>query len=373
MQIVLSLAIGGTEKLVHDMVCRVDKQIISPAVCCLDEFGYFGEELQRAGYPVYSLQRRPGIDWGLIRRLSDIIRQEQIDIINAQQYTPYFYGLMAMLFSKLHLSSRSPKLIFTEHGIPYPYEKKLKRLIINPVLLLFADEIITISEDTKSNLIEYENYPARRIKVVHNGIDLSRFAQPIDTAAKKQSLGLAPEFQIVGIVARLDPVKNHGMLLRAFKRVLHDIPDTYLLVVGDGPEEQMLKALAGSLGISDKTVFLGARKDVPELLHIFDVFVLPSFSEGMSVTLIEAMGAGIPIVATRVGGTPEVVQDQETGYLVQNDNEQEMAKRLVKLLQDENTRHRMGQASQQRAYDMFSLEKMVNIYTDLYLQVAGLT
>jgi glycosyltransferase involved in cell wall biosynthesis len=371
MQLVLSLVIGGTEKLVYDLVRHIDKHVVSPVVCCLDKFGDFGEELQREGYQVYTLNRKPGIDWGLISRLSAIVRQEQIDIIHAQQYTPYFYGLMASLSSKLSISTKSPKLIFTEHGIPYPYRKKMKRLILNPVLCLFADEIITISEYTKSNLIKYENFPARRMKIVYNGVDLGQFSQEIDPAAKKQFLRLPHDSKVIGIVARLDPVKNHAMLFRAFKKVLNSIPETYLLIVGEGAEENKLKALTESLGISDKTVFLGARKDIPELLHIFDVFALPSLSEGMSVTLIEAMGAGVPVVATRVGGNPEVVKDQETGYLVESDNDQEMADMLIKLLQDNEARQRMRQAGQQRAHDIFSLDKMVNTYTELYFKVSN--
>jgi glycosyltransferase involved in cell wall biosynthesis len=372
MQVVLSLVIGGTEKLVYDLVRRVDKYVVFPYVCCLDKLGELGEELQREGYPVYSLNRKPGIDWGLIPRLHSIVREERIDIIHAQQYTPYFYGLMASLSSKLNIFAKSPKLIFTEHGIPYPYRKKLKRLIFNPVLCRFADEIITISDHTKSNLVKYENFPARRMKVVYNGVDLRQFSQNIDPAAKKQSLGLPPDSKVIGIVARLDPVKNHVMLFRAFRRILNDIPETYLLLVGDGPEEHRLKSLTESLDIRNTTLFLGTRRDIPELLHVFDVFVLPSFSEGMSVTLIEAMGSGVPVVATRVGGTPELVKDQETGYLVESDNDQEMATMLLNLLQNEERRQRMGQAGQQRAYDMFSLDKMVDIYTKLYLKVSGL-
>lgn len=371
LQLVLSLAIGGTEKLVYDLVHRVDKCLVVPVVCCLDEFGHFGKELQRDGYQVCILNRKPGIDWGLIRRLNAIIQQEKIDVIHAHQYTPYFYGLLASLYTKLSMFTKAPKLVFTEHGRFYPEQKKLKRTIANPVLSLFTDEIVTISESTKSSLIKYENFPAHRIKVVYNGIELSRFSQKIDTVAKKQSLGLSPDARVIGIVARLDPIKNHAMLLRAFKRVLQHIPDTYLLIIGDGPEEQNIKAFARLLDVNDNTIFLGARKDVSELLHVFDVFALSSFSEGTSVTLLEAMGAGVPIVATKVGGNPEVIKNQESGYLVPSDNDQEMATMLIKLLQDKKARQRMGQAGQKRGYDMFSLDKMVNAYTELYLKVSA--
>jgi glycosyltransferase involved in cell wall biosynthesis len=207
---------------------------------------------------------------------------------------------------------------------------------------------------------------------VYNGIDLQQFSGQIKTKAKKQSLGIPADCKVIGIVARLDPVKNHGMLLRAFKMVLARVPETYLLIVGDGPERQQLQTIAESLGIIDRTIFLGARQDIPELLHTFDIFALPSFSEGMSITLIEAMGAGIPIVATRVGGNAEVVTDQKTGYLIQNDDAQEMADKLSTLLQDEHLRQMMGRAGYQRTHKIFSLDKTVNTYTELYFKVSGL-
>lgn len=372
MQIALSLMIGGTEKLVYDIVHHIDKDLVSPVVCCLDSLGHFGENLQKEGFSVHVLQRQPGLDWRLIKRLARVIQKEQIDVIHAHQYTPYFYGLLASLFTKITRITKRPRLIFTEHGRFYPEQRKIKRILVNPMLSIFTDEIVTISESTKQSLITYENFPARRIQVIYNGVDFSRFVQPIDTIAKKYALGLSPDSKVIGIVARLDPIKNHPMLLRAFRTVVDSLPETSLLIVGDGPELSSLQLLAKSLGIDDKTIFLGARSDIPELLQVFDIFALSSFSEGTSVTLLEAMGAGLPIVATKVGGNPEVVQDRETGYLVQSDKDQEMAERLIELVRDTKTRQKMGQAGQKRAYKMFALDKMINTYTQLYLKVVNM-
>lgn len=370
MQLVLNLEIGGMEKLLYDLVEKMDKQLVSSTICCLDnKLGYFGEELRRLGYPVYTLQRKPGIDWTLIRELMAVIQQENVDVIHAQQYSPFFYAAMTSLYSKLPRSKPFPKLMYTVHGIAYPHQKRMKRMVANPLLNRFVQEIITISNDTKSKLAMYENFPIQRIRVIYNGIDFNRFSQKIDPAAKKQSLGVSSDCKVIGVVARLDPIKNHAMLLRAFQKIMQKMPETELFIVGNGPEEKPLKALAQSLNIMEKTHFLGMRNDVSELLHIFNVSVLPSFSEGMSVTLLEAMGAGVPVVATNVGGNPEVVIDQETGYLVPNDNEQEMTATLLRLLQDPETCQRIGNAGKQRAYARFTLEKMVQAYTDLYLKL----
>ena len=371
MQLVLSLVIGGTERLIYDIVRRGNHHGVSSVVCCLDELGAFGEELRQEGYPVYALKRTPGIDWGLIRKLNAIIAKEQVAVIHAHQYTPYFYGVLTTVFRKFTFCQNVPKLIFTEHGRFYPDRRKLKRVIANPILSLFTDEIVTISESTKLSLITYENFPPRRIRVIYNGVELAPFLQASDPAATKHALHLSPDFQVIGIVARLDPIKNHALLLRAFAQVLEQQPATYLLIIGAGAEEVRLKELARSLALLDKTVFLGARRDIPELLHICDVFALSSFSEGTSVTLIEAMGAGVPIVATRVGGNPEVVEEGECGYLVRSDNAQEMATMLLKLLGDQALRQRLGKAGRQRAATLFSLDKMVTAYTELYFKLAG--
>jgi glycosyltransferase involved in cell wall biosynthesis len=372
LQLVLSLTIGGAEKLVYDLVQYVDRQLVSPVICCLDALGQFGEALQRDGYSVYVLHRRPGLDWQIIPKLCALLEEEQVQVIHAHQFTPYFYGLLASrLFQMRHFPNR-PKVLVTEHGRTYyPERKQVKRMLANPILSLLTDEIITISASTKATLVKCENYPAARVKIVYNGIDLQRFApQQIDAITKRQSLGIAPDAKVIGTVGRLDPIKNHAMLLRAFRQVLQDMPDTYLVIVGEGPEAQRLTTLAQTLEIGEHTLFLGARHDVPELLHIFDVFVLSSLREGTSVSLLEAMGTGLAVVVTNVGGNPEVVVDQETGYLVPSDQEQEMAAKVITLLQDQEMRRKMGQAGQQRAYTMFSLDQMVKTYTDMYLNRA---
>ena len=369
LQVVLSLTIGGAEKMVCDIVRQIDG--VTSVVCCLNELGAFGEELRRDGFQVYVLDRKPGIDWSVVRELTAIIRQEKIDVVNAQQYTPYFYALLATLGQRLTALSGFPKIIFTEHGIPYPYKKKLKRLLLNPVLCSFADEITTISEYTRSLLAQYENFPARRTKVIYNGVAIDRFSNVENPELKKRSLGMPANSKVIGIVARLDAVKNHPMLLRAFRRVVAELPGTNLVIVGDGPENRDLQGLASSLGISDSVLFLGARTDIAELLHTFDLFVLPSFSEGMSITLIEAMSAGLPVVATNVGGNPEVVNHGETGYLVENDNEQELARRLIECLRDDELRLKMGEAAKLRARKLFSLDRMINCYRELYLQFSA--
>ena len=368
LQVVLSLTLGGTEKMVYDIVRHVDKSRIQPVICCLDEPGVLGDKLHKEGYPVYALNRKPGFNWEIAGQILRLVDKESIDIVNAQQYTPFVYAALARLHRMITGGGRFPRIVFTEHGINYPYKRKIKRYLLNPALFMLADEITTISKFTKSILVKYENYPASRMKVIYNGIAIDHFSKNIDVARKKESIGLQNDSKVIGIVARLDPVKNHPMLLSAFRAVLSLIHNAYLVVVGDGPENARLHSLAEEFNISKNTVFLGARTDISELIKTFDVFALPSLSEGMSITLIEAMAAGVPVVASSVGGNPEVVQDGLTGYLVPCTSEQELTLRLIECLENGELRTRMGTAAHERARNFFTIEKMVDAYTTLYLK-----
>jgi L-malate glycosyltransferase len=371
MQLVISLSIGGTEKLVYDYVKKADKRVISSIICCLDDAGALGIELEREGYHVEILGRRPGIDYEVARRLAKVILANGVSIIHAHQYTPYFYGFLAAMNIMVSNGGRRPGLILTEHGLHYPYKRKLKRYLVNPLMLYAADEIITICEYTKKILIKYDNYPQKRTRVIYNGVDVEAFRRPVESAKKKEELGLPSDSKIIGIVARLDPVKNHSLLFRAFNLITHDLSNTFVMVVGEGPEENKLKALAQELGIADRIRFLGSRRDISELLHICDVFVLPSISEGMPVTLIEAMASGVPTVATCVGGNCEVVRDGITGFIVRDNEIGEISNRILTIINNKELGKTMGQAGAKWVGEAFNINKTIDSYTETYMKIAA--
>lgn len=369
-QVVLSLCIGGTEKIVFDLSRNMHDDRIHTHVLCLDEIGEFGEMLrENEGISVESFARRPGLDGALIDRLANRIIDLSADIVHAHHYSPFFYGLIATLLARGKTLRSRPRFVFTEHGIEYPFRRNWKRCLLNPILLRMADEVTTISRYTRENLIFYENYPRKKVRVLCNGIDLEAFSRGASREAARSKLGLPLDGDVVAVVARLDPVKNHEMLFRAFKEVEKSLPKAVLLVVGDGPERERLQALGNGLSLDGIIRFLGSRPDVPDIIRAADIFALPSFSEGMSVTLLEAMAAELPVVATRVGGNDEVVVDGETGFLVPNDHSSEMARRLLQLFGDENLRRRMGLAGRKRAVDFFSTARMVSAFSSLYQDV----
>lgn len=359
MHVVISMVVGGAERLVYDMVRYPTFAGNPPVVCCMDMVGELGEKLQKEGYKVYCKGRRPGLDFSMISWLSDIIRQEKIDVVHAHQYSPLFYAVPAAI-----LAGRV-KVVYTEHGRFYPETKSWKRSLFNPILALGVDHLVSISEATADAMAKYDNFPRKRIKVIHNGIDCSGMNPVFDRQAKRRELGLSETTRIIGTAARLNSIKNIPMMLRVLKLVLLQVPDTCLVIAGQGEEEERLKAMASEFGISDQVKFIGLRFDLPEIYQLFDVFLLTSFSEGISVTLLEAMASGVPAVVTDVGGNREVVVDGETGYLVQLDDDLEMARKNCELLNDIVLTRRVRSASKLRVAKFFSVGGMMESYNSL--------
>jgi glycosyltransferase involved in cell wall biosynthesis len=259
-----------------------------------------------------------------------------------------------------------PTVVYTEHGRFFPERTSWKRRLFNPLLALGVDHLVSISEATAKAMAQYDYFPASRIKVIHNGIDVARLNPKVDKSAKRRELGLSQTCRILGTAARLNSIKNIPMMLRTLKLVLEQVPDTCLVIAGQGEEEVRLKDLANELGISDRVKFIGLRFDLPEVYQLFDVFLLTSFSEGISVTLLEAMASGVPAVVTDVGGNREVVVNGETGYLVSVDDDTQMAEKVINILGNSKGWKQIAQNGLDLIICKFSKKKMVDEYASSY-------
>lgn len=362
MQLVLSLSPGGTERLVIE-ICRHLTTTVESVVCCLDEPGEWASEVTALNIPVLSLSRTPGFHPSIATRLAHLISEHNIDVVHCHHYSPYVYGLLATA------GKRGVKLVFTEHGRLSNAAPSWKRRLVNPLLSLWPGRICAVSNDLKQFMVA-EGFPQRRIEVVYNGIDPGDRPRPGQCAAAREALRIAHNAFVVGTVGRLDPVKNLPALLRAHAVVNAEHPHAHLVIVGGGPEQPMLEREAGRLGISDAVTFAGHRGDVRFLMSGFDLYVNSSTYEGVSLTILEAMAAALPVVATRVGGNPEVVIDHETGLLVAG-HARALADGVLALAGDRRRRHTMGEAGRWRVKRHFSLERMVEQYADFYLGSGG--
>lgn len=360
LHVVLTMEVGGAEKLVFDMIRHPVFAASRPAVACLDAVGTLGAKLEEENYRVFFKNRKSGLDWGVVPWLRQIIRQEQIEVVHAHQYTPLFYTVPAALWPARR------KVVYTEHGRFYPDRKSWKRAIVNPLLARGVDHLISISQATAEAMATYDNLPGDRIRVIHNGIDPENLNPPTDTAARRREFGISDSARIVGTAARLEEIKNLPMMLRAFRLVLAAAPDTVLVIAGEGSQTDRLKEMTAALGIASQVRFLGLRFDLPEIYKLMDVFLLTSFTEGISVTLLEAMGSGVPAVVTDVGGNREVVVAGKTGYMEAVDDDQALAEKVLALLGNHELARDFGRCAQQRVRQHFSFAGMISSYERCY-------
>ncbi len=355
---------AGAEVLAGDLATQL-KGRYRFIFLCLDAVGSLGEQLAQQGLPVIPLGRQPGLDWKVARRIRQQVKAHQISLLHAHQYTPFFYAALSR-----RLGSRPP-ILFTEHGRHYPDQRHPKRVLANRFLLKPTDRVTAVGRFVKQALVDNEGIPEARIRVIHNGIDPDRFP-PADDRTRRQAraeLGLGPDTPVIMQVARFHPVKDHATSIRAFASVVGTFPDARLCLVGDGPKRQEMQQLVETLGLGDRVMFLGVRPDVNQLLPAADVFVLSSLSEGISVTLLEAMATGLPIAATDVGGNGEVVEHEQTGLLSPRGDDAALANHLIALLQDADRRRAMGRAGRQRLLDQFTQPQMHQGYTEIYEQL----
>jgi glycosyltransferase involved in cell wall biosynthesis len=360
MPIVLSLAAGGTERLVIEMCRRLPRAMVT-VVCCLDECGEWAPELTSAGIPVVALNRQPGFQPRLGHRIAALARRVNANVMHCHHYSPYVYGALAKVFNP------ACGLIFTEHGRLSDAVPSRKRRLVNPWLAQIPGAICAVSADLRRHMVA-EGFPERRVEVVYNGITVGPRVGDADRAATRASLGLPQDELMVGSVARLDPVKNLGALIQAHALVLSAIPTARLVLVGTGPEQGSLEAEARALGIGDRVLFAGYRADAQRIMSAFDLYVNCSTYEGVSLTILEAMAAELPVIATRVGGNPEVVVDGDTGLLVPARGVQPLADAIVALGSDRPLRRKMADAGRTRVERAFSIERMVAEYRRLYEQ-----
>lgn len=357
MQLVLSLSPGGTERLVIEIVRALSPRIES-VVCCLDEPGAWAVELEAIQVPVVSLGRAPGFHPGLALRLARVLREREIDVVHCHHYSPYVYGLLASILKP------SVRLVFTEHGKLSDAGPSRKRRLVNPILSRWPARVCAVSADLRQHMAA-EGFPASRLSVVYNGIDPGQRPTAAQRHDARPALGIPAGAFVAGTVGRLDPVKNLRLLLEAHARLVARHPNARSVVVGDGPERAALEAAAAGLGITESVVFAGYRQDVRFLMSAFDVYVNCSTYEGVSLTILEAMASTLPVVATPVGGNPEVVVDGETGLLVPG-CARSLGDALAALAIDPRRRRLMGDAGRWRVKKHFSITRMVDQYASAY-------
>lgn len=357
LHIVLGLEIGGLEKFVLDLVRDCQKHV-APQILCLQKKGSLGEEI--SGVPILELHASDGFKFSSVLDVARIIKKSNVDIIHTHNPAPHFYGALAGFLTGV-------PVLNTKHGRNYPGSRK--KVFLNRLSTVLTSKVVPVSHEAADVCRSIEKIHEKKIHPIWNGVDVGTFSPGNGDKRLLATLGMSQDDQVVGIVARLSPEKNHSCLLRAFAKVKNDLEGGRLLVVGDGVLRGQLESEAKSLGIGDRVVFAGSRHDVPGLLRECDIFALSSKTEGLPLTVLEAMACGLPVVATDVGGISEAVLDGETGFLVSSDDCIAMGSSLKALLKDAVLRRKMGAAGRKRVEKYFDSRMTAQRYVDLYRAV----
>lgn len=338
----LGLMTGGQEKLLLEFVRCADRERFEPVIVSLTDRGLLADSLEAAGATVLTLGAPGGLRPRLIVQLRNLFRDQKIDIVHTHDDRPLIYGVPAARWA-------GRRVIHTQHHGHLPGTSARQDFLVRWTGRL-AHAFVTVSQDSARHYAH-----CGRVSTIWNGIDLARFAY---------------QGPLIGgpavTVARLSPEKNIANLLRAAALVRAADPGFRLEIAGDGPCREDLVRLTQQLDLGKTVTFLGEVRDVPGLLSRAGMFVLPSKSEGISLTLLEAMARGVPVVATRVGGNPEVVLDGQTGLLVPSDDSPRLATAIATMRSHADSAQMMGRAGRRRVEEFFDVRAMVAAYERLY-------
>lgn len=358
-----ALHVGGKENGMVNLVNAMSADIFENYIFAFKRGGVLRQRIDPKQCQVVELGTRLGGDLRIYMKLVRHFRRHQFHLVHTRSWSSLLEGMIAAKITGV------PLLVHGEHGL-IKDDTKI-HVWVQRRFWSMADQVMCVSEALRESLVARIGFPRERIRVIKNGVELERFDLKVNRHELKASLSIPPEAPVFGSIGRLVPVKDYATLIKAAKVVFAELPTAHLIFVGDGPLREELRALAQRLEIAAQVHFLNWRKDVPALMQILDVFVLSSISEGMSNSILEAMCSGRAVVATNVGGNPELVVNKETGLLVPSQDAQQMGKAILALLLDAKRRRAMGTAGRRRIEEQFSLQVMVRNYEKMYLEIVS--
>lgn len=360
-----SLKSGGAEQLLFTTLKYLNRNKFSPVVYCLCEKGEIAADLEKeTGTKVYSLNKSCRIwDLGTIIPLIRIFIKERPHILHTNLFLANYFGRIAALFAGI------PVVVITEHGT-YSNFKKFYHHWIDFILSFFTTKVIAVSNAVKKYLLKHSLILENKIIVIYNTIDFEKFDRVYDAdkITLRKRLGFAGNGFIIGCVATLAPWKGHIFLLEAFSQVIKSYPEARLCLVGrDGCGfKKELESFARKKDILKNIYFLGERRDIPELLRAFDIFALPSLTEGLGISLLEAMYLGLPAVASGTEGVLEIIEDKKDGILSSSGSPYALATKIESLLKDRNKSEQLGFNAREKVRKYFSTHAYIQKLESLY-------
>jgi glycosyltransferase involved in cell wall biosynthesis len=375
LEFITDFRIGGTERQMVNLGKALAGGRFNLHLACFRRSGQFLHEIESEATPLTEYDINSLYNLNTFRqqlRFAGYARRNGIHIVHTYGFYPNVFAIPAARLAGV------PAIVASIRDMGELWTPRQRR--VQKFVCRFAHRILVNAHAIKLRLIE-EGYRGEQISVISNGLDLSRFAEIRRNNGLRQTLGLPPHGPLIGVVGRIHPMKGIENFLEAAQSVAGRFPDARFLIVGDGATDcgkkvlpdctykEELERLAARLGLGQRVVFTGFRLDTPDLLAELAVSVLPSLSEGLSNVLLESMAAGVPVVATRVGGNPEAVEENVTGLLVPPRDSAALALAICQLLEDPKLSARFGQAGKERVARYFSLEHMVQETERLYQEL----
>ncbi len=354
-----ALEVGGAERFLVELVQGLPKTHFEVKVVCIARKGIWAHSLERDGIEVSCLNKRTGFHPTILPRLMSLIRREKPDLVNTYLWTADLWARLAAILTHV------PCILVTEQNVDV--WKRWYHRWIDRLLFLYTDYVICVSDQVADFYRREFRLPSRKLRIIPNAISLSPFSREPYSLVFRESLDDDTSHFLYACIARLHPQKGHEVLLQAVRLLLNQGYTSFsVLLVGEGPLTDRLRELAASMGLDPWVTFLGVRQDIPRILRHVDAFVLPSLYEGLPLSVIEAMAAELPVIATRVGGTSQIVRDGHTGLLVPPNDPSSLANAMRTLLLNSAAAKRMGRNGRFLVHQFYSIESAAQATEDLF-------
>jgi sugar transferase (PEP-CTERM/EpsH1 system associated) len=360
---------GGMERGVLNLVNYGDRDRFHHVILCLTQAGSFASQLTSPVCEVIELHKREGNDLRLPGRIAAAARRHQVDILHARGWPTLVETALAARLAGVRAT------IYGFHGKTMEDLQGigLLRRWVQKSMIRSYQQVVTLNHGMQSDLAADCGFSEDRIQIIANGVDVDIFHPREDRCALRAAFGLPADRFIIGNVARLDPVKNHEVILRALRRLQEHQSKPIFLLIGEGPYRATLEREIEGLGVGADVRLFGYSERIPELLNCLDLYVQSSFYEGFSNTVIEAMACGIPVLATDVGGTTDLFAAGQQGFFFHPDDDKTLAALIIRMQQDSLLRRAMAQQARRHVIEHFTVRAMVRSYEAMYLRLAALS
>lgn len=357
--------IGGIQQQILSIVRGYDREKFKPAVCCFGPRMELGKEIEKAGIDFVALNRKRynKFSVGIIFDLYRLMKERNIHVLRTHKYRANLYGRIAGKLAGV------PVIIASEHNIYRDEkEKRFIRRVTNKILSMVTDKMVTVSDAVKKDILRYDRVSPSKIMVLYNGVDTERFKPGMNFSDARKQFAISKDDVVIGFVGRLVNSKGLNYLIEAVA-LLKNNYNVKLLIVGDGSLMEELTKMAKNKGLEESVIFTGLRRDITDILSSIDIFVLPSIKEGFPNSLLEAMAMGKPVVATAVGGIPEVIGHGTNGLLVKPADVEGLQTAIKLLIDDRLMAKNIGLAARDFIEKNYSITATVRKWETLYRQV----